>query len=33
MQDDFFIVEEEEGKRSDPYDEDFADKLKQDYVL
>jgi len=30
--DDFFIVDEEEGKREDTYDEEVAQKLKQDYV-
>lgn len=27
------MVEEEEGKRGDPYDEEVAEKFKQDYVL
>ena len=33
LHDDFFIVDEEEGKRSDTYDEGVALKLKQDYVI
>ena len=33
LHDDFFIVDEEEGKRSEGYDEAVALKLKQDYVI